>query len=116
MTKKKSKRKPKPRQVPVSVVLLLVVVASVGSLTVGLLSHPVQTTYFTQTLTTLSTWTETGAETTQLWGRVCGNTPWNMTVLTAACQNEPVPEFPVAPLVAFAVLAASLILLRRRRR
>jgi hypothetical protein len=93
----------------------MIIVATIGLVSVAFTKLQ-QTSYFTQTVTTLSTWMVTGASTTEVWGRVCGNTPWNMTVVTAACQNEPVPEFPSA-LAAIVLLPLLLVtaLLRRKR-
>ncbi|MGA2971888.1 MAG: hypothetical protein ABSE39_04590 [Candidatus Bathyarchaeia archaeon] len=115
--KKKTKR-----QVPISAVLVVVAVVALVSFSVGQVTTPVQ--YFTQSVTTFSEWTTKqfypmGGYTsvaTETWGRVCGNSPWNMTNITAQCNNEPIPEFSGIAIVAFAVLAACLYLLRRRRR
>jgi hypothetical protein len=91
---------------------LMMLVATIGLVSVAFTKLS-QTVYFTQSVTTLSTWMVTGALTTETWGRVCGNTPWNMTVITAACQNEPVPEFP-SFLVALLPLILIAVLLRRK--
>jgi hypothetical protein len=117
------KTKKKARQVPISLLLVIVAVVALGSLSVGFLARPAQTVYFTQSLTTLSMWTTTQiypmgnytSTATETWGRVCGNSPWNMTVLTAQCSDMPVPEFNAIGIVAFSALAASLYFLRRRR-
>jgi hypothetical protein len=112
------KKKTKKRNIPFSMLLLIVCVTALGSASVGFLAKPAQTVYFTQSLTTLSTWTFTWAEGTATYMRLCGNTPWNMTVITAHCEDEPVPvpEFSGISLVVLAALFASVALLRRRRR
>lgn len=120
----REKTKKKAKRVPISLLLVIVAVVALGSLSVGFLATPAQTVYFTQSLTTLSMWTTTQihpmgnytSTATETWGRVCGNSPWNMTVLTAQCSDTPVPEFSGFATVAFSALVASPYLLRRRRR
>jgi hypothetical protein len=117
MTKKKTKR-----QVPITILLVVVAVVALASFSIGQFTAPRQ--YFTQSVTTLSSWTTKlfypmGSYTsvaTETWGRVCGNSPWNMTNITAQCNNEPIPEFSGIATLAFAGIAASLYVLRRRRR
>ena len=99
-----------------SIALVLVAVAVLSTATLQLNSNQATTTSFFQQRTT--SWTFTSSNQTMI--RVCGNTPWNDSVL-AHCgnipvtANTPVPEFTEIAAMAFSVLAVYVCLLRRRR-
>ena len=99
----------------ISIALVLVAVAVLTTANLQLNSNQATTTSFFLQRTT--SWTFTSSNQTMI--RVCGNTPWNDSIL-AHCGNIPIsgsmaiPEF-TGPLIVAAALAMPTLLLRRRR-
>ena len=102
----------KKKSVIVSIALLLATLAAVcvAWLQTSNNSAVTATSFFMQRTTS---WTVTAANMTLI--RICGNTPWNDSILahcTDIPQGTPIPEFTDDIPLAFALLAGSLLLLR----